>query len=126
MNQYSPFDVNVAGADLGPPCCFEGGPDWFASDFRFVAPVVGPFDKELFVDSLKSFDLKTAFPNLSSNSLCGIFSGTGGCKSLTPPAVIPAVRSIEHRVGGGLILNNRPRRKVRGSLRFHSQVSWYR
>ena len=45
----------------------DGGPDWFAPDFRFVAPVVGPFDKELFVDSLKSFDLKTAFPNLSSN-----------------------------------------------------------
>ena len=44
-----------------------GGVDWFASDFRFVAPVVGPFDKSEFVDSLKSFDLKTAFPTLSSN-----------------------------------------------------------
>ena len=33
----------------------------------FVAPVVGPFDKALFIDSLKSFDLKTAFPDLSSN-----------------------------------------------------------
>ena len=45
----------------------NGGSDWFASDFRFVAPVVGPFDKELFIDSLKGFDLKTAFPTLSSN-----------------------------------------------------------
>lgn len=45
----------------------NGGVDWFAEDFRFVAPVVGPFDKELFVDSLKSFDLKTAFPDMSSN-----------------------------------------------------------
>ena len=45
----------------------NGGADWFAPDFRFVAPVVGPFDKSEFVDSLKSFDLKTAFPNLSSN-----------------------------------------------------------
>jgi len=44
-----------------------GGADWFAADFRFVAPVVGPFDKAEFVDSLKSFDLKTAFPTLSSN-----------------------------------------------------------
>lgn len=35
-----------------------GGVDWFASDFRFVAPVVGPFDKSEFVDSLKSFDLR--------------------------------------------------------------------
>eukprot|EP00964_Phaeocystis_antarctica_P073417 scaffold45026_cov72-Phaeocystis_antarctica.AAC.5 len=33
-----------------------GGVDWFASDFRFVAPVVGPFDKSEFVDSLKSFE----------------------------------------------------------------------
>ena len=45
----------------------NGGADWFAPDFRFVAPVVGPFDKSEFVDSLKSFDLKTAFPELSSN-----------------------------------------------------------
>lgn len=45
----------------------NGGADWFASDFRFVAPVVGPFDKGEFVDSLKSFDLKTAFSTLSSN-----------------------------------------------------------
>ena len=44
-----------------------GGVDWFASDFRFVAPVVGPFDKSEFVDSLKSFDLNTAFPTLSLN-----------------------------------------------------------
>ncbi|EOD37617.1 hypothetical protein EMIHUDRAFT_225164 [Emiliania huxleyi CCMP1516] len=44
-----------------------GNPDWFAEDFRFVAPVVGPYDKGLFIDSLKSFDLKTAFPSLSSN-----------------------------------------------------------
>ena len=45
----------------------NGGADWFARDFRFVAPVVGPFDKSEFVDSLKSFDLKTAFPSMSSN-----------------------------------------------------------
>merc|ERR1719261_2382482 len=45
----------------------NGGSDWFASDFRFVAPVVGPFDKSEFVDSLKSFELKTAFSTLSSN-----------------------------------------------------------
>jgi len=45
----------------------NGGSDWFAEDFSFVAPVVGPFDKELFIDSLKSFDLKTAFPTMSSN-----------------------------------------------------------
>jgi hypothetical protein len=45
----------------------NGGADWFAPDFRFVAPVVGPFDKSEFVDSLKSFDLKTAFPSMSSN-----------------------------------------------------------
>lgn len=54
--------AQVAGTAAG-----EGGPDWFAEDFRFVAPVVGPFNKELFIDSLKSFDLKTAFPNMSSN-----------------------------------------------------------
>jgi len=40
---------------------------WFADDFRFVAPVVGPFDKEEFIDSLTSFDLQAAFPNLNSN-----------------------------------------------------------
>jgi hypothetical protein len=45
----------------------NGGADWFAPEFRFVAPVVGPFDKSEFVDSLKSFDLKTAFPSMSSN-----------------------------------------------------------
>ena len=45
----------------------NGGADWFAEDFRFVAPVVGPFDKSEFIDSLKSFDLKTAFGALSSN-----------------------------------------------------------
>lgn len=46
----------------------EGGPDWFAPDFRFVAPVVGPFDKELFIDSLKNFDVRTAFPDIKGNS----------------------------------------------------------
>jgi len=40
---------------------------WFADDFRFVAPVVGPFGKDEFVDSLSSFDLQTAFTNLNSN-----------------------------------------------------------
>eukprot|EP00747_Dinoflagellata_sp_TGD_P183684 gnl/TRDRNA2_/TRDRNA2_38747_c0_seq1.p1 gnl/TRDRNA2_/TRDRNA2_38747_c0~~gnl/TRDRNA2_/TRDRNA2_38747_c0_seq1.p1 ORF type:complete len:365 (-),score=58.71 gnl/TRDRNA2_/TRDRNA2_38747_c0_seq1:41-1135(-) len=45
----------------------EGGPDWFASDFRFVAPVVGPFDKAEFIDSLKSFELKKAFSDLKGN-----------------------------------------------------------
>lgn len=45
----------------------NGGADWFADDFRFVAPVVGPFDKAEFIDSLKSFELKTAFASLSSN-----------------------------------------------------------
>merc|ERR1719247_988244 len=54
-------------AQLAGTAAGEGGPDWFAEDFRFVAPVVGPYDKELFIDSLKSFDLKTAFPDLSSN-----------------------------------------------------------
>ena len=54
-------------AQLDGTAAGEGGPDWFAEDFRFVAPVVGPFDKALFIDSLKSFDLKTAFPDLSSN-----------------------------------------------------------
>ena len=54
-------------AQLDGTAAGEGGPDWFAEDFRFVAPVVGPFDKELFTDSLKSFDLKTAFPEMSSN-----------------------------------------------------------
>ena len=54
-------------AQLDGTAAGEGGPDWFASDFRFVAPVVGPFDKALFIDSLKSFDLKSAFPELSSN-----------------------------------------------------------
>lgn len=44
------------------------GVDWYAPDFRFVAPVVGPFDKELFLDSLTGFDLEAAFPDLSSNS----------------------------------------------------------
>ena len=54
-------------AQLDGTAAGDGGPDWFADDFRFVAPVVGPFDKSLFIDSLKSFDLKTAFPELSSN-----------------------------------------------------------
>jgi len=44
-----------------------GNPDWFAEDFRFVAPVVGPFDKDLFLDSLKSLDMRTAFPDVSAN-----------------------------------------------------------
>ena len=54
-------------AQLDGTAAGEGGPDWFAPDFRFVAPVVGPFDKDLFIDSLKNFDLKTAFPTMSSN-----------------------------------------------------------
>jgi len=41
--------------------------DWFADDFRFVAPVVGPFGKDEFKDSLKSFELKKGFSDLSSN-----------------------------------------------------------
>lgn len=41
--------------------------DWLADDFRFVAPVVGPFGKDEFTDSLKSFELKKGFPELSSN-----------------------------------------------------------
>ena len=44
------------------------GVDWYARDFRFVAPVVGPFDKDLFVDSLSGFDLQKAFPDLNSNA----------------------------------------------------------
>jgi len=40
---------------------------WFADDFRFVAPVVGPLGKDEFIDSLSSFDLQTAFSNLNSN-----------------------------------------------------------
>lgn len=40
---------------------------WFADDFRFVAPVVGPLGKDEFIDSLSSFDLQTAFKNLNSN-----------------------------------------------------------
>ena len=31
-------------AQLDGTAAGEGGPDWFAPDFRFVAPVVGPFD----------------------------------------------------------------------------------
>merc|ERR1712031_121028 len=46
----------------------EDGVDWFSSDFRFVAPVVGPFDKDTFVTSLKGFDLRTVFPDLSANN----------------------------------------------------------
>ena len=34
-------------AQLAGTAAGEGGPDWFAPNFRFVAPVVGPFDKEL-------------------------------------------------------------------------------
>lgn len=45
----------------------DDGMDWFADDFRFVAPVVGPFDKGEFVDSLKGFDLPSAFPDLAAN-----------------------------------------------------------
>jgi len=45
----------------------DDGMDWFADDFRFVAPVVGPFDKDEFVDSLKGFDLPSAFPDLQAN-----------------------------------------------------------
>mmetsp|Transcript_32754 Transcript_32754/g.36757 ORF Transcript_32754/g.36757 Transcript_32754/m.36757 type:complete len:250 (+) Transcript_32754:1241-1990(+) len=40
---------------------------WFADDFRFVAPVVGPFGKDEFMDSLSSFDIQAAFTNLNSN-----------------------------------------------------------
>eukprot|EP00622_Pseudochattonella_farcimen_P002547 FR737492.1.p1 GENE.FR737492.1~~FR737492.1.p1 ORF type:complete len:242 (+),score=26.67 FR737492.1:94-726(+) len=46
----------------------EDGVDWFSDDFRFVAPVVGPFDKDTFVTSLKGFDLRTVFPDLSANN----------------------------------------------------------
>jgi predicted ester cyclase len=46
----------------------EGEPErWLADDFRFVAPVVGPFGKDEFIDSLKSFELLKGFPDLSSN-----------------------------------------------------------
>lgn len=41
--------------------------DWLADDFRFVAPVVGPFGKDEFKDSLKSFELKKGFPDIASN-----------------------------------------------------------
>lgn len=54
-------------AQIAGTCDGTGGPDWFADNFRFVAPVVGPLDKELFLDNLKSFKLKDAFPGLSSN-----------------------------------------------------------
>jgi len=43
------------------------GMDWFAEDSRFVAPVVGPFDKAEFTDSLKGFEIQKAFPDLNSN-----------------------------------------------------------
>ena len=52
------FAQAFTAAQLDGTAAGEGGPDWFAPDFRFVAPVVGPFDKELFIDSLKSFELK--------------------------------------------------------------------
>jgi len=45
----------------------DDGMDWFAEDFRFVAPVVGPFDKAEFTDSLKGFEIRKAFPDLDSN-----------------------------------------------------------
>lgn len=41
--------------------------DWFSSDFRFVAPVVGPFGKDEFRTSLKAFELQKAFPDLKAN-----------------------------------------------------------
>ena len=41
--------------------------DWFSSDFRFVAPVVGPFGKDEFQTSLKGFELQKAFPDLKAN-----------------------------------------------------------
>mmetsp|Transcript_12925 Transcript_12925/g.43171 ORF Transcript_12925/g.43171 Transcript_12925/m.43171 type:complete len:182 (-) Transcript_12925:339-884(-) len=40
---------------------------FFADGFRFVAPVVGPFGKDEFLDSLSSFDLPAAFPRMKSN-----------------------------------------------------------
>jgi len=43
------------------------GAGWFAEDFRFVAPVVGPFGRDEFLDSLSSFDIAAAFPDLKSN-----------------------------------------------------------
>ena len=61
-------------AQLAGTAAGEGGPDWFAPNFRFVAPVVGPFDKELFVDSLKSFDLCKLFLGFSSTSSHESFS----------------------------------------------------
>lgn len=45
----------------------DDGMDWFADDFRFVAPVVGPFGKDEFVASLKGFELQKAFPDLEAN-----------------------------------------------------------
>jgi len=45
----------------------DDGMDWFAEDFRFVAPVVGPFDKAEFTDSLKGFEIQKAFPDLNAN-----------------------------------------------------------
>lgn len=41
--------------------------NWFAQDFRFVAPVVGPFGRDEFQTSLKGFDLLSAFPDLKAN-----------------------------------------------------------
>jgi len=38
---------------------------WFAPDFRFVAPVVGPLSSDRLISSVAAFRLTEAFPDLS-------------------------------------------------------------
>ena len=41
-----------------------------SSDFQFSGPLVGPLSKDEFVGALKSFNLKSPFPDLKSDSYC--------------------------------------------------------
>ena len=38
-----------------------------AEDFKFVAPVVGPLEKEMFLAALRNFKIKDGFPDLNGN-----------------------------------------------------------
>lgn len=43
-------------------------PELLSSDFQFSGPLVGPLQKDAFVNALKSFDLRTPFPNLKAET----------------------------------------------------------
>ena len=42
--------------------------EYLAEDFQFVAPIIGPLDKEEFLRAFGSFKIKDAVPDLKDNA----------------------------------------------------------